>query len=348
MTRTIQLGQRVIGESQPCFVIAEAGVNHNGDVDLALRLVDAAANGGADAVKFQTFRADRVAATTAPKAQYQLRTTATEESQQAMLRRLELSRSDHVRLIERCRTRGLTFLSTPFDESSVELLVELGVPAIKVSSGEATNRLLLEHVAKQGLPVILSTGMCDLAEVLQAVDVLNEGGCEELALLHCVTNYPAEPGETNLRAMATLRQALGRPVGYSDHTAGTHVAVAAVALGACIIEKHLTLDRTLPGPDQAASLEPAELTAMIAQIRAVEGALGDGVKRPAASELPLRDVVRRSLVAACNIPPGRTITRDMLTALRPGTGVNPMRLDAILGRPAPRALNRGDAISDAA
>jgi N,N'-diacetyllegionaminate synthase len=343
----MHIGRRQIGDGRPCYVIAEAGVNHNGDVRLALRLIDVAADAGADAVKFQTFRADAVARADAPKADYQLRTTAADESQHAMLRQLELSREDHRRLVAHCRERGITFLSTAFDEASVDLLAELDMAAFKVPSGEATNRLLLEYVAKQRRPVILSTGMCDLAEVRAAVDVLREGGCSALAVLHCVTSYPAAPDTANLRAMATLRDALQLPVGYSDHTLGTHIALAAVTMGACIIEKHVTLDRTMPGPDHAASLEPAELTRFVRELREVESAMGDGVKQPAACELDIRSVVRRSLVAASDIPAGSILTREMLIALRPGDGLSPMRIDAVLGRRTRSPLRRGERVDEA-
>lgn len=343
----LRVGDRMIGPGQPCYVIAEAGVNHNGDLATAKSLIDAAAAAGADAVKFQTFRADAVAAAATPKAAYQKHATDAEESQQAMLRRLELSPDAHVALIARCRERGIMFLSTPFDEASVDLLVSLGVMAIKVPSGEVTNRLLLEHVAATGLPVILSTGMSDLYEVAAAVEVLRHGRCPELAVLHCVSAYPAAAGDANLRAIATLRDALQLPVGWSDHTTGTDVAVAAVAMGACIIEKHLTLDRSMPGPDHAASLEPAEFTQVVGGIRTVESAMGHGVKRPTPDELAMRDVARRSLVAATDIPAGTLVDRSMVTALRPGTGISPMALASVLGRRWPHALKRGQAFRTA-
>jgi len=254
----IQIAGRTIGPNAPVFVIAEAGVNHNGDLDLARRLIDAAVEAGADAVKFQTFEADRVASAVAPKAAYQLATTDRDQSQRDLLRTLELSPSHHRELQTYAERRGLIFLSTPFDLPSVALLTGLGVPAMKVPSGEITNRLLLDAIAATGLPVLLSTGMAYLDEVQEAIAVLHHGGISELVLLHCVTDYPADPADSNLAALQTLARAFGTPVGLSDHTIGIAVPLAAVALGACVIEKHFTLSRDLPGPDHRASLEPCQ------------------------------------------------------------------------------------------
>ena len=323
-----QIGGRTIGDGHSCFVIAEAGVNHNGDLGLARRLIDAAADAGADAIKFQTFKADRLVTATAPKAEYQKAATGTEESQHAMLRRLELSEAAHAELQVHAGQRGLIFLSTPFDEESADLLAAMQLPAFKISSGELTNLPFLEHVARLGKPLLVSTGMATIKEVRDAVSII---GGAPLALLQCVSNYPAQPADTNLRAMQTMRAEFGVPVGYSDHTLGNDIALAAVALGACIVEKHLTLDRTLPGPDHAASAEPAELAALIRGIRAVESALGDGVKQPAASEAGVAAVARRSLVAARDIAAGETLDATAIRALRPGGGLPPGQRASLLG-----------------
>ena len=266
---------------QPVFIIAEAGVNHNGSLDLALSLIDAAKAAGADAVKFQTFRADNLATATAHKAAYQERSTSNEETQFQMLKRLELDAEAHHRLIEHCRVVGIQFLSSPFDIESADLLEQMDVSLYKIPSGEITNLPYLRHIGRKGKPVILSTGMSTLVEVEEGVQALRESGVKDITLLHCVTEYPAPFDEINLRAMHTLHTAFGLPVGYSDHTPGTEIAIAAVALGAVVIEKHFTLDRNLPGPDHAASLEPSELKQMVSAIRHVESALGDGIKVPA-------------------------------------------------------------------
>ena len=314
------------------FIIAEAGVNHNGSVDLALQLIDAAKTSGADAVKFQTFRADRIATRSAEKAKYQQRQAADGESQFEMLRRLELDAAAHRRLIDHCRKGGIQFLSSPFDLQSVNLLDTLEIPLFKIPSGEITNLPFLERIAAKGRPVILSTGMSTLGEVEEAVQVLRAGGATEITLLHCVTEYPAPYAEINLRAMQTLKLAFGLPVGYSDHSPGIEIAIAAVALGAEIIEKHFTLDRSLPGPDHAASLEPKELKQMVAAIRNVESALGDGIKKPALCELPNIPVARKSVVAARALSAGQKLAAADLDIKRPGTGLSPKLLTVLVGR----------------
>jgi N,N'-diacetyllegionaminate synthase len=321
-----------IGDPHPVFIIAEAGVNHNGDLDMALRLIDAAAAAKADAIKFQTFSTERLVTRRAPKAAYQKQTTDSQEGQYAMLERLELSRSDHECLLAHAQDQGIEFLSTPFDHASVDLLVELGVPAIKIGSGELTNFPLLEHIARQKRVIILSTGMAYLSEVEEAVRCIQAYSDAPLILLHCVSNYPAREADVNLRAMLTMRQALGLPIGYSDHTMGVTVPIAAVALGACAIEKHFTLDRSLPGPDHRASLEPDEIRAMVQAIRDVEAALGNGIKRPATSELDTARVARKSIVSQVDIPAGTEITTRMLAIKRPGTGIPPRDLVRVLGR----------------
>lgn len=342
----VTIAGRLVGPGAPCFLVAEAGVNHNGDVELARRLVDAAAAAGADAIKFQTFRAEGVASADAPKAGYQLETTDGGESQLEMLRRLELGRDAFAELKERAEQRGLAFLSTPFDAASVDLLDGLGVAAFKVASPDLTNLPLLEEVARRGRPVILSTGLADLNEVVAAVDAARAAGAGELVVLHCVSDYPAPSEDANLRAMATMAERLGVPVGYSDHTEGSEVALAAVALGACMIEKHLTLDRSLPGPDHRASLEPDELAALFGASRRVEAALGDGVKEPTVAERLNAGAVRRSLAAAGDLPAGVELTREMLTALRPGNGIPPGRIDEVVGRRLRRGLARGELLDE--
>jgi N-acetylneuraminate synthase len=341
----VRIGDKLIGWHEPVFVIAEAGVNHNGDLTMARSLIDVAADAGANAVKFQTFHSDRIATAEAPKAGYQLQTTGEAESQLEMLRRLELSAEAHRQLHSYCSERGIVFLSTPFDEQAADFLDELGVPAFKISSGDLTNSPLLEHVAQKGKPVILSTGMSTLEEVTEAVSILRAAGCEDFILMHCVSNYPANPADVNLRAMQTMQAGFNVPVGFSDHTEGIEVALAAAAMGACVIEKHFTLDRGLPGPDHRASLEPAELRRLIQGIRRVEAALGDGRKVPAASELETAKVARRSLVAARDIPAGATLERNMIVLKRPGTGLSPSMLGNIVGRRALRNIADGSLLT---
>lgn len=330
----LDIAGRVVGAGQPCFMIAEAGVNHDGDLEVAKRLIDVAVQAGADAVKFQTFRSDRVASLAAPKAAYQRHTTDAVESQLAMLRRLELSPDAYGQLQAYCRQQPILFLSTPSDEESADLLDALGVPAFKIGSGEVTNWPFLAHIARKGRPIMLSTGMSSLVEVDDAVKTIIRAGCRQLALLHCVSNYPADPADVNLRAMRTLAEVFQVPVGYSDHTSGIDIAMGAVALGACIIEKHITLDRRRAGPDHLASLEPDELAALVRGVRRVEAALGHGRKEPAASELNTAAAARRSLVAARPIRAGSELTRDVITVKRPGTGLPPAMLARVVGRRA--------------
>jgi N,N'-diacetyllegionaminate synthase len=325
---------RRIGPGAPCFVIAEAGVNHNGDLERALRLVDVAAEAGADAVKFQTFKADRLVTRKAAKADYQIRQTGAAESQFDMLRRLELSEENHRRLQTHAAARGVLFMSTPFDEESADLLEHLNVAVFKLPSGEITNLPLLQHVARKGKPMVVSTGMASLGEVEAAVQTIEETGNDQFVLLHCVSQYPADPADVNLRAMQTLALAFAKPVGYSDHTLGNEIALAAVVLGACVIEKHYTLDRGLPGPDHAASSEPGELTALIKGIRKIESALGQGRKQAAASEASTAAVARKSLVASRDIPAGAILTMDLIAIKRPGTGLPPALRPALIGRTA--------------
>ena len=345
MVRAIDIAGRRVGKGQPCFIVAEAGVNHNGNLDLARRLIDMAAEAGADAVKFQTFRAERLVTPGAPKAQYQMATTDPSESQFAMLKELELSEQAHRNLMACCAERGILFMSTPFDEGSADLLENLGVAVFKVPSGEITNLSFLDHVARKGKPMIVSTGMASLGEVEAAVAALRGAGNERFVLLHCVSSYPAAPADANLRAMKTLARAFGVPVGYSDHTPGIEVALAAVALGACVIEKHFTLDRTLPGPDHKASLEPGELMALVRGIRTVEQALGHGRKEPAPSEAGTAVVARKSLVAARDLPAGVALTDDMIAVKRPGTGLPPAMLSEVAGRTLRTSVSAGTVLT---
>jgi N-acetylneuraminate synthase/N,N'-diacetyllegionaminate synthase len=335
--RTVDVAGRMVGAGGAPLVIAEGGVNHNGDVELAQRLVDAAADAGADAVKFQTFSADALASPEAPQAAYQAERAAA-ASQVEMLRRLELPADAWATLRDRARERGMAFLSTPFDLASVELLAGLDVPVFKVGSGDLTNLVLLRAVAAHGRPLLLSTGMATLDEVAAAVADLRAHGDPPLVLLQCTSAYPADAEEANLAAMATLREAFGVPVGYSDHTLGTSVAIAAAALGAAVIEKHLTLDRAMPGPDHAASLEPADFAEMVRGVREAAAAIGDGVKAPRPGEADAAAVARRSLVAKRRIAAGDVLHAADLDAMRPAGGISPLRLDEVLGRRASRAL----------
>jgi N,N'-diacetyllegionaminate synthase len=318
--------------------IAEAGVNHNGDLELAKQLIDAAAEAGADLVKFQTFNANRQVTRAAKKADYQNQTTDSTESQYEMLRRLELTVDMHHELIAHCAARNIGFFSTGFDIESVDLLVSLGQDHFKIPSGEITNLPYLRHIGQLGKAVIFSTGMATMGEIEAAIDVLGQAGTPRanITVLHCTTEYPTPMDEVNLRAMQSIHTAFGVAVGYSDHTSGIEVAIAAVALGACVIEKHFTLDRNLPGPDHKASLEPEELKAMIAAIRNIEIALGDGIKRLTPSEVRNKPIARKSLVAIRAIKAGEVFTAENITAKRPGTGISPMRWDEFIGQVAQR------------
>lgn len=328
------MANRLIGEGEPCLIIAEAGVNHNGDVNLAKKLIDVAKEAKADAVKFQTFRAEEVVTKCAEKAPYQKKTTGTGETQYEMLKKLELPQEAHFELLDYADSKGIMFLSTAYDRDGVDLLVKLGVPALKVSSADLTNHLLLSYMAAQNIPIILSTGMSTLGEVEEAVEVVVASGNEQLILLQCNFNYPARIEDVNLRAMDTLKRAFGFPVGYSDHTVGIEVSLAAVALGAVVIEKHFTLDRKLPGPDHLASVEPGELKELVTRVRSIERALGSPIKKPSGGEIQNREISRRSLVAAMDIPGGTVIIASMLDAKRPGTGISPRYFRELIGRKA--------------
>lgn len=337
-------GEHRKGADQPALIIAEAGVNHNGDSDLACRLIDAAVESKADAVKFQTFRTDSLASPASATAEYQ-KQRGGGESQAAMLRRLELSDDEFRSLARYAEHQGIVFLSTPFDTGSVDLLDQIGVPAFKISSGEITNIPLLRHVARKKRPVLLSTGMADLGEIDAAARTLLGGGVPDLVLLHCVSRYPAPADDVNLRAIETLRCAFRLPVGFSDHTLGIAIPIAAAALGACVIEKHITLDRQLPGPDHAASLEPDQFRAMVEGIREVEQARGTGIKRPSPDEEAMKAAARKSLTALRPIPKGSIITEEALAVRRPGTGIEPRWADAVIGRRAAVTIEPGAVIA---
>ena len=333
--------------SRKTLIIAEAGVNHNGDLELAKQIVKAAANAGADLVKFQTFTAERLAIDSAPKADYQNQTTDQKQSQFAMLRQLELTAEMHEQLIVYCSKQGIGFFSTGFDLQSVDYLASLGADRFKIPSGEITNLPYLRHVGAFGKPLILSTGMATLGEIEAALDACEIAGTprSRITVLHCNTEYPTPMQDVNLRAMCSIRDAFGVAVGYSDHTLGIEVPIAAVALGATVIEKHLTIDRNLPGPDHKASLEPDEFAVMVRAIRNIEQAMGDGIKRPSPSESKNKSIARKSLVAARSIKAGERFTPENLTAKRPGTGMSPMNWDEFMGRAAGRDYQPDDLLS---
>ena len=328
------------------LIIAEAGVNHNGDLGRARQLIDEAAMAGADLVKFQTFSANRLVTRTAAKAEYQTQTTDKKESQYEMLRRLELSPDIHRELIDHCAARNIGFFSTAFDIESIDLLLRLGQEHFKIPSGEITNLPYLRHIGRLGKDVILSTGMSTLGEIESAIDVLEQAGTPRanITVLHCTTEYPTQMSEVNLRAMQGIQKALGVDVGYSDHSPGIEVAIAAVAMGASVIEKHFTMDCNLPGPDHKASLEPDGLSAMVAAIRNIEIALGDGIKRRVPSETANMAVMRKSLVASRAIKTGDKFSTNNVSVKRPGTGISPMRWDEVIGRTASRDFSEDELI----
>jgi len=351
-----------IGHSDPVFFIAEAGVNHNGDLQLAHDLIDVAVAAGADAVKFQTFTAETLVSPAARKAAYQSETTGA-GSQFEMLKALELPTAAWLELKQHCEEADIIFMSSPFDHDSVDLLVGLGVDAIKLGSGELTNRPLIEHCALTGLPVIMSTGMATRKEVNAAVSWfrlafqhgeisspnsrlrLSEGG--KLALLHCVSSYPAPADSLNLRAIGTLRELMAVPVGFSDHSVGSEAVPLAVAAGACIIEKHYTLDRKMEGPDHRASLEPAELTALVQLVRQTEIMLGDGVKKPHPLEEDVRDVARKSVIALRDLQAGEVLDESCIAVRRPGTGIAPAKFSQVIGAKLTQAVKAGEALQEA-
>jgi len=332
------------------FIIAEAGVNHNGKIELAFKLIDAARESGADAVKFQIFKADKVVSKYAHLASYQKQNMTTiKKSQFEMVKELELSEEDFCKLKEYCDNAGIEFLTTPFDEESADVIFDL-VKRYKISSGEVVNHPFLEHISKKGKPIILSTGMCSLGEVEQAIRIIEENqpdiddNYSPLILMHCTTNYPCPYEEVNLKAMLTLKEAFKLPVGYSDHSMGIEVPIAAVGMGAIVIEKHFTLNRNMKGPDHKASLEPHELKKMIQSIRNIEKALGDGIKRPNSSELEIMSYVRKSIVAKQDIPKGSLLSKKTIDIKRPGNGISPLDLDKIIGMKVTRSIAKDEVI----
>ena len=328
------------------LIIAEAGVNHNGDINKAKNLIDIAAEAGADMVKFQTFTAESLVSKNAPKADYQIQNTNALESQYDMIKKLELTRPMHEDLIQHCHKRRIDFFSTGFDPQSIDLLVDLGLKLFKIPSGEITNLPYLKHVGAYGKPIILSTGMSNLNEIKDALEVLESSGTtrDKITILHCNTEYPTPMTDVNLLAMLSIRKAFGVNVGYSDHTLGIEVPVAAVALGASVIEKHFTIDRTMPGPDHSASLEPEELKAMVSSIRKIEKALGDGIKQPSRSDLKNQIIARKSLVAATAIKVGEVFSENNMTVKRPGNGISPMLWDDVIGENATKNFEPDDLI----
>lgn len=329
------------------LIIAEAGVNHNGSVEIAKQLVDAAVEAGVDIIKFQTFKAEKLVSKDAKKAEYQMRNTNDgNDSQYDMLKKLELSAGDHRELVDYCNKKGIKFWSTAFDLDSLDFLHDLGLGLWKIPSGEITNYPFIRKIATFGEPVIMSTGMCDETDIQNAIDVLVKFGLtkDKITILHCNTQYPTPYGDVNLRAMLTIKRDFGTRVGYSDHTQGIEVPIAAVAMGAEVIEKHFTLDRSLPGPDQKASLEPNELKDMVSAIRHIEVALGDGIKRVSESERSNIEVARKSIVAASDIKKGEAFTESNLTVKRPGNGISPMKWEQVIGQIAKKSFDIDDQI----
>lgn len=328
------------------FIIAEAGVNHNGSLQLAKQLIDVAKEAGADAIKFQTFKADKLVSKSAQKADYQKETTASNESQYEMIKKLELDEKAHHELIAYCKTKNILFLSTPFDHDSIDMLHKLGMEIFKIPSGEITNLPYLRHIGKLQKKVILSTGMATLAEINDALEILTSSGTlkEKITILHATTEYPCPVDEVNLRAMETIRHTFDIKVGYSDHTKGIYIPIAAVAMGALVIEKHFTLDCTMEGPDHKASLEPSELISMVSAIRIIESALGDGIKQPTPSERKNMSVARKSIVAATSIAQGEVFTAENITIKRPGSGISPMKWDELIGSTASKTYQEDELI----
>ncbi len=339
MAKEIRIASHVIGKNNPAFIVAEVGVNHNGDLGLAKQLVDTAKSVGASAVKFQVFNAKDLVTENAPLASYQKKVVLG-RSHFELLRKLQLSRTDFEFLFDYCHKKKIIFLATPFDSGSADFLQQLGVHAFKISSGDLTNLPLLRQVANFKKPIILSTGMSTLKEVGDAVENIYSAKNRRLILLHCTSNYPTEYRNVNLRAMCSLRKKFSVSVGYSDHTRGIEVSVAAVAMGACVVERHLTLDRSLPGPDHAASLDPLEFERLVRAIRNIESAMGNGIKKPCRSETEVKNVARKSIVASQNIAKGTVLSEKILAFKRPGTGLSPSLLRNILGKRTKRKLKK--------
>ncbi len=344
-TKKIKIGDRLIGENQPVFVVAEAGVNYNGRLDLTLKMVDAAKEAGADAIKFQTFRAEQIVVPQTKMAPYQKKNIGKTKSQLEMLKELELKEEFYKPIIKHCKKRNIIFLSTPHGGfESVDFLESLKVPAFKFGSGDLTNLPLLQYAAKFGKPMILGTGMATMEEVKEAIKTIKKTGNNKIVVLHCTTNYPCPPEEVNLRAMQTMMKELNVLVGYSDHTLGIQVPIMAATLGACIIEKHFTLDKNMPGPDHKASVEPGELKEMVKAVRDAEKILGNDIKKPTSKELIMRKTARKSIVANEDIPKGVRITKRMLAIKRPGTGLKPKYFYKILGRKTKQDISKDSLI----
>lgn len=346
MINPVQIGNYKIGPGNSCFIIAEAGVNHNGDVKLAHQLIDAAIKSGANAVKFQSFITEALVTSKTPKAEYQIKTTGGNSGQYKMLKSLEMSADDHAKLKDHCDQAGTLYLCTPYDNISVDMLDKIDISAFKVASTDTTNVPLLRYIASKGRPVILSTGFSSLGQVECAVESLNESGLKgKTILLQCTAEYPAPIDEINLRAIVTMQQAFGCPVGFSDHTEGTDAGPWSVAIGSCVVEKHFTLDRNMAGPDHRASLEPDEFSDLVRKIRQIERSLGDGIKRIMPSELKNKAVMQKSLVAVKAIKAGETITPDSLTCKRPGTGLSPAFYDQVVGKKADRDIEENEILT---
>lgn len=337
-----KIGEKMISDNSPTYIIAEVGVNHNGNMEMAKELIDVAANAGADAVKFQTFKSEKLVSKLAQKAKYQTANTDKAESQYEMLKRLELSSKDFIELQKYCESKGIEFLSTPFDDDSAKFLNEIGVHAFKVGSGDLTNLPFLEKIAKYNTPILLSTGMGNFAEIEEALSVL---GGSEVALLHCTSNYPAPVEDVNLKVINTMSQAFNKIIGYSDHTEGDEITISSVVMGAKIIEKHFTLDRNLPGPDHKASITPEELEQLVASIRKVELSLGDGVKRCMPSEIDTKEVARKSIVANEKLQAGTILTEENLVIKRPGTGIEPKYYSILLGKQIKKTVEEDHVIT---
>lgn len=328
------------------FIIAEAGVNHNGNLEIAKKMIDIASISGADAVKFQTFNADTLASKSAQQAQYQLENTGIHESQHEMLKKLELKKDHHIILKQYCETKKIEFMSSPFDLNSVDFLENLGVKRYKIPSGEITNKPLLEKIAGLKKPTILSTGMCNLKEIRDAVTIFknNNFNMHDLTILHAVSDYPASPLESNMSCIRSLKEDLNLNIGYSDHTETDLCAIMAVSQGATVIEKHFTLDKEMPGPDHKASLEPNELQSFIKVLRKIESYLGDGIKNPSKSEIKNIQIVRKSIVASKNILKGELFTMENITTKRPGTGISPMKIESVIGEIAKKDFLKDECI----
>lgn len=339
----IKIGNKRIGEDEPCFIIAEAGVNHNGSVILAKKLIDQAKSCGADAIKFQTYITEELVTADAPKADYQKKYDK-KESQSAMLKRLELNHKEFLKIIAYCRKKNIIFLSSAFDPISADFLNRAKMTAFKIGSGEITNLPLISKIAGFNKPIILSTGMADISDIKTALKTIYEKNNHKVILLHCTTNYPAKMEEINLLAISSMKKKFKVPIGFSDHTPGIIVSMASRVLGACVLEKHFTLDKKMIGPDHQASLDFNELKNLVESIRNIEKALGDGIKKPQKSELEIRKVVRKSVVAIKNIPKGEKITLSMLALRRPGTGIEPKDISKIVGKIAKKDIVRENMI----